>query len=174
MLLKKITNRISIILVLLSLFFVEVPTFSFEKDTVLILSSGNTLFNDTINSIADDLRNDFIIDKLIITKKTGLNILKHKIDSKPPNALILLDNGSILFLKKFQKIFHTDKYIIPSVSILAINVEYFIKDLKKSIGIAYEVPIVTSLINLRMLFKNKICKRTCKMTQKRTIKLTPF
>jgi len=127
------------------------------KETILIVHSGGPFFKETIKGIEDELEEDFLI-KFYILKNSNLNTFNEKIKTILPKAIVLMDNQAINFLISYQQTFKKNKVIIPSISVLAVNIELNIENLKNAIGISYEIPIVTSLINLRAILPKKIVK----------------
>ncbi len=133
-----------------------VPGTLVPKDTILVFYSGGKIFENTIRSIEFETDRDFSIRKVILDDDQVEKQIKNRLDRFSPKAVILIDNRSIEYFKLYQRTLAKDAKIIPSISIMAIHVEKALNQLKNAKGIAYEIPIVTSLVNLRYIIKKPI------------------
>lgn len=127
--------------------------------SILIIYSGGEVFNETIKGINDEVENEFLVHRMVIDRNTIPSDIAEKIQDVKPKAAVLMDNQAIGLFRTYQQNLPADAPVIPSISLMAIDIENAIKDLKNAKGIFYDVPVVTALVNLRSVLKRPI-KRT--------------
>lgn len=128
------------------------------ENTLLVFRNDGVDFRDVVKGFTDELSEDFDIKEIIIKKGMDESTITDKIKSVRPNIVVLMDNLSIKLFKKYQNTLPDDAKIIPSVSLMGVLIDESIKDLKNATGILYEIPIVTSAVNLRSLLNTPIKK----------------
>ncbi len=140
------------------LLFVLIFVSQITADTILIIRSSGDNFSEVANSISLDLKEEFtiveeIIDERISAKKTAKIINHHN-----PALIVLMNNNTIKNFKKYQQSLPDEAVRIPSLLLMSSLLSEEIKGLENSTGISYEVPIVTSVVNLRTILKIKDVK----------------
>ncbi len=126
------------------------------KDIILsVLPAGDT-FIETYNSLADELSGDFEVKPYFIVRKNSSTDLRNVLRREHPRCIVLMDNASITLYRKIQSTLPADSLIIPSVSIMGIMIEDAITGLRNACGIAYEIPVVTSVVNLRSILDSPV------------------
>ena len=151
-------HKRELLLGFISLLICLIPLDLFSKDQLLILYSGGDVFKKTIRSISEDLGDELNIFRMILNNDTTPAKITDKIKSVYPKLVVLMDNKSIALFKKYQDKLPAQSFFIPSISLMAINIEMATRELKNSYGISYEIPIVTSLVNLRSILDKPIKK----------------
>lgn len=157
----KILRNIKKHLFCLSIVFFVVPAFyisGFAKDNLLILRPEGNAFQDVIKGLSDELDEEFIIHQVTISDKTTKNVLTERISTTSFRLVVLMDNRSINLYKQWQKSKPDSMVIVPSISCMAVYLDETIEGIKEATGIYYEVPFVTSIINLREIFPVNIKK----------------
>ncbi len=128
------------------------------QNSILLVYSGEKVFDEVITGLTEELEDELIVKKYIISDKTTAEDLSTKIKSILPKMAVLLDNASIYLFKEYQKNLPANSKYIPSISLMAVGIDNAIKGIKNAKGIAYEIPIVTSSIYLRSILRSPIKK----------------
>ncbi|MBF0226591.1 MAG: hypothetical protein HQK76_14140 [Desulfobacterales bacterium] len=146
---RTVMNYIKLISFIFILSFQGIAEEVYAKDTILIIRADGKDFRLASDGVVSELEDEFSIQELIITEKTGYDELNKNIEKIKPKTVVLMDNNAISLYKKYQSRLSDTDTIIPSVSIMSAFVENAIQGLKKASCILYEVPLVTSIVNLR-------------------------
>lgn len=124
------------------------------KDNILIIRSDGDAFKEVASSITENLQNEFNISDTIIGKDVwGAKKTAKLVNEVNPKLVILMNVQALKSYKKYQASLKDTTNIIPSISLMTALLPSQIKGLKNATGITYEVPIVTSVVNLRSLLK---------------------
>jgi hypothetical protein len=126
-------------------------TFAAEsKNNILVVRHPGEDFDQVVKGINDELSDGFNITEFVISQQTELKDLTNYININVPDLLVLMDNKPINLYKKYLD---TEKpeNPLPSVSLMGVLIKNAIKDLKNASGITYEIPVVTSIVNLRSI-----------------------
>jgi hypothetical protein len=128
------------------------------KDQILVIRRDGKDFADALKGMNEELKVDFEFKDRIIEKKTEVSEIQAEIASVKPKVVVLMDNSAITLFKKYQAGLKADEPIIPSVSIMGVFIKDAINDIKNACGISYEIPIVTSIVNLRAVLGSSMKK----------------
>jgi hypothetical protein len=142
------------VIIILSLLVESIPA----KDMILVLRRGGEDFKNALKGLYEELKIDFEFKDKIIDKKTEVSEIQAEIATVHPNIIVLMDNSAINLYKKCQAVLDTGDTIIPSVSIMGVFIKDAISGIKNACGIAYEIPIVTSVVNLRAVLGSSMKK----------------
>ena len=125
-----------------------------DNGELLIIHAKGILYEETVSSITEELRNDFKVTSLVVNQNANSKLICEKIKQKSPLLVVLMDNIAINVYEQCQ----SDKAIkkIPSISLMAIDVKKAIKTLDNAVGISYEVPVITSVLNIQAIVDKKI------------------
>lgn len=143
------------LLVLALLPMVAVAQDDDELPMALVFSAQGQAFNEVVAGIAGDLEEDLQFEVYMIGKTSKVSEIEAQIKKHQPKIIILVENSSIQLYKKYQKK-NPNASFPPSVAVAALFVDRFIKGLKNSTGIRYEIPAVTSVVNLRQILPTKV------------------
>jgi ABC-type uncharacterized transport system substrate-binding protein len=145
-------------LMIAALVLLTMPMVSFAEDTALVLMAQGQAFSEVVQGIEGDLEEeDLAFVTYIIDKGTKISEIDQQIKKHKPKIIILIENKSINLYAKYQKA-HPDRNFPPSVAVAALFVDRFIAKLKNATGIRYEIPAVTSIVNMRSVLSGKIKK----------------
>ncbi len=122
------------------------------KQKLLMIRTAGENFEEVKNSMSYELESDFDISDLVIDKSVTPEMISASMNSVAPQVVILMNNTSVSTFKKYQATLPADVAKVPSVSLMAILVNAAIDELENATGIGYEIPIVTSSVNLRSIF----------------------
>lgn len=135
-------------LLLLSLFLIAPIA---AKDKLLILHHSGVNFETVVASLQTEVSFDFDVVKKVNDKILSPKAMKKIIKKEKPQIVILLNNNNIETFRGYVKSLDKDTKVLPSISLVSAFIENAIADIPNSAGITYEVPIVTSVVNLRSM-----------------------
>ncbi len=122
---------------------------------IAIFPKGDAV-RDVLVNVKEAVGEDIDVVEIEVEKDEQWENISQKALSAKPKAFLLLDNVSIRIYKEyFKEVVEGDP--IPAVSLMAIQIERETSGLP-ILGISYEVPIVTSVVNLRIVSKKSISK----------------
>lgn len=124
---------------------------------LLFLSSQGAAFEQVIHAIKSDLDEEFQFT-VINAETTSEAQLKIALDTIAPHLIVLLGNTSITLYKNFLISLEGQTQAIPSIALLALQIDQHTRALKNSTGILYEVPLVISAVKLRTLSQKPTIK----------------
>lgn len=122
-------------------------------DNALIIRSDGDAFTEVSNSIVNDIRNEFNVSEEIIDKVLSIKRMKKLIEVYKPDIVILMNNKAVKSYKEYQQSLPLETPKIPSLSLMTALLSTQIKGVQNAVGISYEVPIVTSVVNLRSILE---------------------
>ncbi|MDM8558681.1 hypothetical protein [Candidatus Parabeggiatoa sp. HSG14] len=125
-----------------------------DKESLLVIRVAGKNFEQVVLGLSEELTDDFFLHELIVDKTTKKHQIASKIKKVSPKIVVLMDNISINLYKGYQKGLPQSVSIIPSVSVMASFMDMAIKNLENATGIFYEVPLVTSVVNLRAILSS--------------------
>jgi hypothetical protein len=125
-----------------------------DKESLLIIRMAGKNFEQVVLGLSEELTEEFFLHELIIDKTTKKHQIAPKIKEVLPKIVVLMDNISINLYKRYQKGLPQSEFIVPSVAVMASFMDIAIKDLKNATGIFYEVPLVTSIVNIRAILSS--------------------
>ena len=128
-----------------------------DLDTALVLTAQGQAFSEVVSGISGDLEEDLNFEVYVIGKGSKVSEIATQIDKHKPKVIILVENSAINLYAKYQKA-NPKKQFPPSVAVAALFVDRFIAKLKNATGIRYEIPAVTSIVNMRSVLSKKVKK----------------
>jgi len=131
----------------------------YAKDSLLIIRLEDIALKQAVDGIRSQIRQDFLVVEMIVNADTAENEISRKMKDISPKLVVLMDNASISLYKKFRKGLPDSSEAVPSVSMMASFMDIMIRDIKNAAGIFYEVPVVTSIVNLRSVMPSVPLKK---------------
>jgi len=117
----------------------------------MIRTAGKN-FEEAKNGMSYELEADFEITDFIIDKTFSPEMISEKMNAVAPDIVVLMNNTAVSLFKKYQTALPLEGTKIPSVSLMSILVNDAIDGLQNATGIGYEIPVVTSSVNMRSIF----------------------
>jgi len=139
------------------LVFSSVVYASDSKPNVLVLTANGEAFTKVVSGMTVELEEDINFNKLFIEKNTSTKEIDKAITTTTPKLIVLVGNSSIKSYMEYQKN-NPKKSFPPSLAVSALFVDKLVTKLKNTIGIRYEIPAVTSIVNLRSVMSKPIKK----------------
>jgi len=150
---KRLTGTKSIVLILLILLIPQV----IFAETILVLRSEGETFDQTYKAIYDDLHDEVTFIEKIIKRKTSTNDIEQSIRNIKPKIIILIGNKSVALYSSYQASV-TDKNFPPGLALSALYIDKQLANVKNTSGIRYEIPAVTSAVQVRSLLNKPVRK----------------
>ncbi|MFT5162949.1 MAG: hypothetical protein ACI9FJ_001530 [Alteromonadaceae bacterium] len=138
-----------------ALILLVMPMFSLAEDTALVLTAPGDAFKEVISGITGDLEEELNFEIYVISKGSKVSEVEQQISKHKPKIIILVENNAINLYAKYQKA-HPKAEFPPSVAVAALFVDRFISKLKNATGIRYEIPAVTSIVNMRTVLQKPV------------------
>jgi len=136
-------------------------TFSIQdglaKDTVLVLLTDTKNFSLVLEAIKDDIGDEIDIQDLIIDRNTSVTNIDKKIKAVTPKLMVLIGNMAISKYSDYQEENKAQrKSFPPSLALSAIYLDKVIDQVTNATGIRNEIPIVTSIVNIRDIMRTPV------------------
>jgi hypothetical protein len=128
------------------------------KESLLVFRPEGRDFDEVIRGMVREIGEDFTIGQRILAPGAGIQAIGEPIRQTAPRLVILMDNRIINLYKNYQASLPDSLPTVPSISLMAASLDHEIVGLKMATGIAYEIPILTSAVNLRNILKRPIPK----------------
>ena len=149
----KSSCMIKILLAVFLLFYIH---FSYANSALILRAPGSD-FSEIVDGMLDDIEGDIQFNEVIVNNSTGIEDISVQISKHQPNVIVLIGNSSVNLYTRYQNAFPKRNFP-PSVALGALFVDKFIPLLKNATGIRYEIPLVTSVVNMRSLMVTEIKK----------------
>ena len=138
--------------------FLGVAVSAYAEDSLLIIRAHGKDYEQTVTGLKDEIGEDIPMAELVIGKRTTKGDIARKMRYISPRIVVLMDNTAISLYRKYQLEQPVSATVIPSVSLMASFTDLAVKGMKNATGIAYEVPVVTSIVNLRAILNRPLDK----------------
>jgi hypothetical protein len=127
-------------------------------DTVLVLRASGPKFDEAVKGLRNELGEGFACVETKLEAGFGAAQLAELVGRSRPKAMVLMDNAAIGLYGEVQAAWRDSVAYPPAVAMMAVRVDKAIAQLKRTTGIFYEVPGVTTLVNLRSLVRDSVRK----------------
>ena len=184
---KLLSAFLFIIIYALTAFPAVIPAHA--QEPLLVIRTQGKDFEQALKGLNQELEEEFYINEMIITRNTTINEIAEKMKQISPKIVVLMDNISISLYKKYQAGLPASAPMVPSVCLMASFMDIAVQGIKNTAGIFYEVPLVTSVVNLRNIlsrvkfrrvgvifrsFMKPFIKLNQKYCKKEQIELVPY
>ncbi|MDJ0836562.1 MAG: hypothetical protein QNK37_08595 [Acidobacteriota bacterium] len=127
-----------------------------EADTLLVFRPSSKYFDDAYNGITAALEGSLNLRKYIVDGNTSPDDIGDQIDRIQPSMVVLMENTTVALYRNYQRKQSDDHSFPPAIVLMTLYVDSYLPNLKNTMGIAYEVPGITSLLHLRALVQAPI------------------
>lgn len=125
---------------------------------VMILMPTSAPFRATRRTMMGELQKTFDVVTMVVERgKTAVGELTKAVDTTAPQCVVLMDNPTIDLFREYERT-RQGRPPVPSVIVMASYVEEVRGKLANAAGIAYEVPGVTAMVNLREILTRPIAR----------------
>lgn len=134
---------------------VDSPTRAgFER--VLVVMPASVEFDVVRKSLKEEISEDFDVVTVLVGEESGPELFAAAIAEHKPACLVLMNNRTAMLYEAFQAAQPPDVPMPPAIVIMASFVSRVETRLRNATGIAYEVPAVTVMVNLRSFLSRPI------------------
>ncbi len=154
---SKLRQLLFIVLSLLVLPNIALAQDDDDKPTALIFTAQGQAFNEVVAGITGDLEEELSFETYMVGKSSKVSEIEEQMKKLKPKVVILVENVSINLYTKYQKK-NPDAEFPPAIALAALFVDRYLAKLKNATGIRYEIPAVTSIVNMRGLLSKEVKK----------------
>lgn len=127
-----------------------------DKPVIVALMPDSPSARATYDGIVDELAEDFDVLPRILADDATTKELAAIFEADRPNAIVLMNNPTLRLYRKFQREARPDQRGVPAVAVLTSFLRESSGGIENLTGVIYEVPLVTSMVNLRALLEQPI------------------
>lgn len=119
-----------------------------DRESVLVLMPVTVDTIEVLTGFSEEVGEDYNIIPVRVGKDTSLAVLEEQISSVKPVSIVLMNNPTVSLYRKYQGSKKGQKFP-PSIIVMSSFVSVLSKGLSNVVGVSYEVPGLTSFVNLR-------------------------
>lgn len=127
-----------------------------QTKSILVIRPAGTNFEEARKGIGETLGATFVLQDVVVGKETTSDDVAKIWKTAAPKLVVVMDNRSIALFREVRE--KNGDTAVPAVAIMGVRVDAAINGLRNSVGINYEIPAVTTLINLRSILKTPVAK----------------
>jgi hypothetical protein len=124
--------------------------------SVLVLHPKGGSFDDARKGIQEALGSTYVVEDFVFDKESGVGDLVKAWKGSLPKIVVAMDNKGILLAKEARDSLRDS--VVPLVGLMGVRVDASLKGVPNAVGINYEIPAVTTLVNLRAILPKPIRK----------------
>jgi len=124
--------------------------------SILVLHPKGESFDDAKKGIQETLGPTYAVKDFEFDKESGVGDLVKVWKGSLPKIVVAMDNKGILLAKDARDNLHDST--VPLVGLMGVRVDASLKNVRNVVGINYEIPAVTTLVNLRAILPKPIKK----------------
>ncbi len=123
---------------------------------ILVLMPDSPAAVSTFEGLKAELGDDYdVVPRIVSDDTTPAQVTQHFRQVKP-RAVVLMNNPTLRVYRRFQQTASDEQKKIPAVAVLTSFLRESSAGIQNITGVIYEVPLVTSLVNLRALLKQPV------------------
>jgi hypothetical protein len=128
-----------------------------DKPLVLIVMPDSESFRSVRRTLVNEVKNDLDISTQILSARSNPTDFSSQIERSGAQCVVLMDNPTVKLYRAYQKSRRAaGKPVVPAVIVMASFLEDLRAELNNASGVAYEVPGVTALVQLRSVVQKPI------------------
>lgn len=126
------------------------------QNRILVVRPAGSTFEEAEKGMKEAMGAGWTVQELLRDKSLTPAAMAAKWKEFAPNAIVLMDNGSVSMYKE-ARIVGGDT-TTPVVALMGVRIDLAIAGLSNAVGINYEIPAVTSMVNLRSIAMQPLAK----------------
>lgn len=131
---------------------------SAETPLIMVLAPQGAVFEQATDGLTEELNGSFVVTSVTFDSGFTAAELDKRIVAVSPRAIVIMGNKPIRLYKEYVDVVRKKKNGIPTVALLASQMEKAIEGLDNVQGIAYETPMVTAVTDFRNVIGKPIGK----------------
>jgi hypothetical protein len=116
---------------------------------ILLLRPAGATFEEARKGIAETLGPSYVLRDFVVGKATTADEVVGAWSRVAPKAVVAMDNHAIALFREARAT--TGDSGVPLVALMAVRVDAALKGVRNAAGINYEIPAVTTLVDLRAI-----------------------
>lgn len=124
--------------------------------SILLLHPRGESFDEAQKGIRESLGPSYAVKELVFDKESGIGELVKSWKSCVPKVVVAMDNKGLALAKEARE--SLGDTVVPIVGLMGVRVDASLRNVPNSLGINYEIPAVTTLVNLRSILPGPIRK----------------
>ena len=128
--------------------FLCLLTWPLFAERIVVLHPEGKDFSLALAAMRNNLGGDWDVREVVIAKGTDWGTVKEDVLGLQPQALVLMDNQAIKLYKQYVSA--SSSPALPAIALMALQLDK-VSEGMDVLGISYEIPVVTSVVNLRAL-----------------------
>ncbi len=128
-----------------------------EVPAILTLMPDSPSARATYDGLVDELGVDFDLVPRIVERNTSAEQIAKLVSEVKPKAVVVMNNPTLRAYRNYQRAVPSATRI-PVVAVLTSFLRESSEGVQNLAGVIYEVPLVTSLVNLRTILKQPLKK----------------
>lgn len=123
---------------------------------ILTLMPDSPSARETYRGLVDELGEEYDVIPYITSKDMTPGELTRLVREQQPRALVLMNNPNVRLYRQYRVVAPPEQRDLPAVVVLTSFLRESAAGLDNLTGVIYEVPLVTSLVNLRVLLEQPV------------------
>lgn len=123
---------------------------------ILVLMPASEAASATLRGLSDELAEDFDVVPRIVAADADVSFIDGAVRDVQPSGVVLMNNPTLRAWRKWRAASPANS--VPAVAVLTSFLRESSAGVPDLTGVVYEVPLVTSLVNLRALLGTKLVR----------------
>jgi hypothetical protein len=128
-----------------------------SKGTVVVLMPDTAQTKEVWTGLSDELRRAYNLVAVQVEERTQLDTVAEAIARHSPHAVVLMNNPTVSAYAEYQRATQQASRFPPAIVVMASFLDGQVQ-VEHATGIAYEVPLITVVTNLRKLVATPILR----------------
>lgn len=129
---------------------------SWSTDVVVALHPAGEDFMDALQGVRENLGDEIAVQSVVMGKGDDWGKVKAAVTKINPKLFVLMDNQAIKIYKQYRdEMGKNGKVSLAAVALMALQLDR-VSEGVDMVGISYEIPVVTSVVNLRAVSSKPI------------------
>lgn len=125
---------------------------------VLALVPDSIPAHDALQGLARELGSQFRLEVRVVGRDTKSSEIARFVQSVQPRAIVLMNNPTVRSFRNYRASAPPSERAIPAIGLLTSFLRESARGVDNLSGVIYEVPLLTSVVNLRTLVERKVRK----------------
>ena len=123
---------------------------------ILVLRPAGVSFEEAKKGILETLGNGYSIKECLVTKETTPDEVAKSWKEASPKAIVAMDNRAVNLFRDAR--LKMGDSTTPGVALMGVRIDATLRGMPSAVGINYEIPAVTIMINLRSVLPTALKK----------------
>jgi hypothetical protein len=125
-----------------------------QTKEILVLRPAGTTFDEARKGIAETLGPAYTLRDFVVDKATSVDEVVASWKHWAPKLVVAMDNHAIALFRESRP--RIGDSTVPLVALMGVRVDAAVKGQANAAAINYEIPAVTTLVNLRAIVKSPV------------------